>query len=154
MKLRWNYVLTIIAALMLVSSCNAEKRVARILNKYPEVIESYNDTTYVAIQVIDSMTVERGDTLFTWYYVRDTIHEVITTRTVLDPSNVETRQEKRHEHREDKKRIRQEGKTDRTEVRQEGKTARGRNCAFWITFSLLIIVVGYLVLKRLLGSSK
>jgi len=150
-------VLAILTALMMTTSCDVEKRVARILGKYPEVVETYNDTIQVPVQIIDSITVERGDTSYTWYYVKDTIYQTIISRAVLDPSNVETRQEKRHKHKERKKEIRQDGKTDRTEVRQEGKTERkairGANWAFWITFILLLIVLGYLVVKRLLERS-
>lgn len=138
----------LLAAMVLLCSlsCNAEKRISRILEKHPEVVASYNDTTLVEVQVLDSMTVTIGDTNYMWYYVKDTIYEVITSKTVLDPSKVSTRQEKKLQAKEDRVKIRQEAKTDRTETRQENKT--GSNWAFYWTFAALLVAVAYILWKR------
>jgi len=165
--------LVLLSILLAVScGCDAERRVARIIEKHPEIIESKIDTIRVPTQFIDSVQVVEGDTVFTWYYVRDTIYETYVQRNTIDPSNVETRQEKRLESRENRVGLRQGGRGERVELRQEGKkervqvrkdskvervqvrndarSSRGMNWAIWIAVILIIIIIVYAIVKRFL----
>jgi len=138
-----------VISLLLFASCDAEKRVARILTKYPEAVQQYNDTVRVPVQIIDSITVESGDTLITWYYVKDTIYETIISRTTLNVSDIETRQDKRLRHKNERKAKKEEEKTERKKHKQEEKTERVRErkksplmWALWI----FLIILAFLVL--------
>lgn len=147
--------LLILAPVML-SSCDAERRVARILEKHPEVLTSKVDTVRITVQVLDSIMVTRGDTTFMKYFVRDTVYETYIQKNYIDLSKVETRQEKRIEGKNRRTETRQDGKTERSEDKQKGKTDRteirqenkSSNWALWCIIIALAMIIGYFILKR------
>ena len=151
----------LIFAIALAGCRSPERMIEKALERSPEALSQYSDTITLMKYQVDSVMIERGDTVF-W----DKVVTVVRFDTIIPLRQIaieqsKTRQEVRKSHRLslalikqeknesklqnklDKLQARIDSRTDRVKVRHETKIVRAKSRWWlWILVGIVIALVG------------
>ena len=159
----------LIFAIALAGCRSPERMIEKALERSPEALSQYSDTITLMKYQVDSVMIERGDTVF-W----DKVVTVVRFDTIIPLRQIaieqsKTRQEVRKSHRLslalikqeknesklqnklDKLQARIDSRTDRVKVRHETKIVRARSRWWmWILVGIVIALVGRIAFNLIL----
>ncbi len=158
--------LFLIFALMIAGCRTPERMIEKALERSPNALSLYSDTITLTKYQVDSVMIERGDTIIWEKVVTETVYDTIIPVRLIEIEKSKSRQEIRKSHRLslalvkqqkresslqnklDQLKIRMDAKTDRVITRHDTKIVRARSRWWmWILVGVVIALLGRIAIN-------